>query len=186
MTTPRASFARSATPVADELKGVTTGTGAGHAVAKLRAGDATRKAARRAGLVYRVDAAKADDAIATEHARQDQRGRRGGKSWPIGWEPEKAPGEIAPSLMESLNAEIDGYTLEEALAAIGAAAQGAACISTMRRWRPTTSTRPKMQIKLPRARMIYKRLLDRVLTQAHLGSSLRVDESGPPFLWITR
>ena len=41
------------------------------------------------------------------------------RNWPIGWETEKATGAIAPSLFEKLNAEIDGYTLEESLAAIG-------------------------------------------------------------------
>jgi hypothetical protein len=105
--------------------------------------------------------------------------------WPIGWEPQKTPGETAPSLFESLNAEIDGYTLEETLAAIGPrlkiplyldhAALAAHEIEPA-----------KIQVRLPRTRTFYKRLIDRVLTQARLGSELRLDEAGTPFLWITR
>ncbi|HEX3601296.1 MAG TPA: hypothetical protein VHU84_14185 [Lacipirellulaceae bacterium] len=42
------------------------------------------------------------------------------------------------------------------------------------------------QLKLARARMTYKRLLDRVLAQARLGDSIRADENGTLFLWVTR
>jgi hypothetical protein len=107
------------------------------------------------------------------------------KVWPIGWEPQKAPGIVAPSLSESLNAEIDGYSLEEAFAAIKPrlkvpvyfdhAALAAKEIDP-----------EKVQVKIARQKMSYRRLIDRILAQARLGSSLRVDESGLPFLWVTR
>ena len=32
---------------------------------------------------------------------------------------------------------------------------------------------------------LLERVIDRVLAQARLGSQLRVDEAGTPFLWIT-
>jgi hypothetical protein len=44
----------------------------------------------------------------------------------------------------------------------------------------------KVQVSLARAKMSYKRLLDRVLAQARLGCTLRVDENGTVFLWVTR
>ena len=105
--------------------------------------------------------------------------------WPVGWEPEKAPGAIAPGLFDQLNAEIDGYTLDETLSAIGPrlsvpyfldrtalAAKGVD---------PAT-----VKIKIARTKTSYKLLLDRVLSQARLGSELRVDEVGTVFLWISR
>ena len=57
------------------------------------------------------------DIVAPTHARQDD-AAPDMQYWPIGWEPDKSPGEIAPSLFQTRNAEIDGYSLEEALAAI--------------------------------------------------------------------
>ena len=40
-------------------------------------------------------------------------------TWPVGTESNKSPRELAPVMMESLNVEIDGYTLAEAIDAIG-------------------------------------------------------------------
>jgi hypothetical protein len=172
---------RAAAPMGDELKGLTAGTGLAMMLRNYGLVLQPEKS-RGQPIVYRV-AVPDGDAI-----RQSTLGRTGesdSKYWPIGWEPEKAPGATAPSLMESLNAEIDGYTLEEALAAIGPRLKLPMYLdhATL----DAHNIEPgKVQIKLARARMSYKRLLDRVLAQAHLGSSLRVDESGRPFLWVTR
>jgi len=43
-----------------------------------------------------------------------------------------------------------------------------------------------IQVQLARTRSSYKRIIDRVLSPARLYSQIRVDESGTPFLWITR
>jgi hypothetical protein len=106
-------------------------------------------------------------------------------NWPIGWAPQQFPKEIAPSLFEPHNAEIDGYTLAETLAAI----------------RPRTNVPllldhaalaahqidpAKITVRLVRTRAGYKRVIDRVLAEARLRSHLRVDEAGTPFLWVTR
>ena len=172
---------RDAVPIGDELKGITTGTGL---AMMLRNYGLVLQPEKPRGepIVYRIVVLGGDAIHQTTLGRT---GKSDSKYWPIGWEPEKAPGAMAPSMMESLNAEIDGYTLEEALAAIGPrlkvplfldhAALAANHIEPA-----------KVQVKLARARMSYKRLLDRVLAQARLGSSLRVDESGRPFLWVTR
>ena len=82
------------------------------------------------------------------------------------------------------NVEISGFTLEETLAAIGPrvkipiymdhAALAAHKIEP-----------DKIQVRLARTRTIYKRVIDRVLAQAKLGSQVRIDEAGTPFLWIT-
>lgn len=172
---------RAAKPVADEIKGFTVGTGLAMALRGYALIVRPEKL-RGQPVAYRIATANAD-AIG-----QNTIGKTADmeiKYWPIGWELESSPGKTAPSLLESLNAEIDGYTLEEALAAIAPrlkvpmyfdhAALAAHEIDPA-----------KIQVKLARTRISYKRLIDRVLAQARLGSELRVDEAGTPFLWMTR
>jgi hypothetical protein len=105
--------------------------------------------------------------------------------WPIGWEPEKSPGEMAPSLFQTRSAEIDGYTLEQALGAIGPLLKISMYFdrATLKAHQidPT-----KIPVKLARTKSTYKRVIDRILLQARLASEIRVDEAGMPFLWITR
>jgi hypothetical protein len=105
--------------------------------------------------------------------------------WPIGWESKASPRETAPALFEFLNVEIEGYTLAEALDAI------AQRIKLPLYWDHAALTKhkidpAKIQVHLPRTRTFYKRVLDRVLAQAHLAGSLRVDEAGTRFYWITK
>lgn len=172
-----------AKPVADELKGISIGT----AVAIILRSD---------GLVFRPEKQRGQAveyhvvALDADALRASTLGKTAGpdpdlKNWPVGWEAEKAPGEVAPSLLESLNAEIDGYTLAEALAAITPRLKlplylDHAALAVYK------IDPAKVQVKLPKAKYLYKRLLDRVLTPARLASSVRVDESGSPFLWVTR
>jgi hypothetical protein len=105
--------------------------------------------------------------------------------WPIGWEPDKSPGEIAPSLFQSRGAEIDGYSLEEALGAISPLIKIPMyfdrAVLKVHQIEPA-----KTQVKLARTKTTYKRVIDRILSQAHLASDIRVDEAGMPFLWMTQ
>jgi hypothetical protein len=174
---------REAQPIHDELKGITAGTGLAIALREVGLTMKPEKA-RGQAVAYRIVPAAAD---ATGQSTLGKTGAPdpNAKSWPIGWEPDKAPGEIAPSLMESLNAEIDGYSLEEALAAITPRLKLPLYIDHAALSAHNIDP-AKVQVKLPRARMTYKRLLDRILAQARLGSSIRVDESGTPFLWVTK
>ena len=105
--------------------------------------------------------------------------------WPIGWEPEKSPGEMAPSLFESLNAEIDGYQFEEALDAISPLIK-IPMYFDQAALKAHQIDPAKIQVKLARTETSYKRVIDRILSQAHLASEIRIDEAGVPFLWITR
>jgi hypothetical protein len=172
-----------AKPMSDELKGLTSGT----ALAMLlRPCGLVMRPEKQRGqpVVYRIVAAEADAASQSTLGKTSSPDPNQ-KIWPIGWEPEKSLGEIAPSLLESLNAEINGYSLQEALAAITPRLKLPLYLDhaslAAHKIDPA-----KVQVKLPKARMSYKRLLDRVLAQAHLGCSIRVDESGMPFLWVTR
>ncbi len=172
---------RDAAPFGDELKGLSAGTGL--AIWLRNYGLVMRpEKLRGQPVVYRVTVAEADAIGLSTLGKTES---ADAKCWPIGWQPENGPGAVAPSLLESLNAEIDGYTLEEALNAIGPRLKVPMYLDhaalAAHKIEPA-----KVQVKVARARMSYKRLLDRVLTQAHLGSSVRVDENGMAFLWVTR
>ena len=153
----RCSKLREAAPVADELKGLSAGT----ALAMLL---------RTVGLAMRPEKPRGEPVVVSNHRRRrlSRRGKarsakpipRTAKNWPIGWEPDKAPGAIAPSLFESLNAEIDGYTLEEALAAIRPRLKVPIYVDHAAL--AAHNIEPaKDQVKLARTRMSYKRVLDR-------------------------
>jgi hypothetical protein len=171
---------REARPVADQLRGVSAGTGL---AMMLRVDGLVMRPNKTRGepVVYRI--VLADSAAATERA-----GRADGhqlEHWPIGWEPRDTPGKTAPSLFELLNAEIDGYSLAETLDAIRPrlkipmyvdhAALAAKKIDLA-----------KVQVRMARTRTSYKRVIDRAAAQAQLHSHVRVDEAGYPFLWISR
>jgi hypothetical protein len=168
---------RPAGPAADDLNGLARGTGL---AILLRTHGLVLRPEKQRGqpVVYRIASQIADG--------------RAGKlndftrtSWPIGWETEKSPGEIAPSLFEQLNVEIANFTLEETLGAIGPRLKlpyflDHHALAAMKLDPKTT------QVRVDKGRMSYKRLLDRVAAQARMGCDVRVDEAGAVFVWIGR
>jgi hypothetical protein len=172
---------RAAIPAVDELRGVAAGTA--FAIMLRNAGMVMRPEKKRGQpVVYRVVAA-GPDVIG-----QRTLGHMTGEDmpyWPIGWESDRTPGELAPSLFQSRNAEIDGYSLEEALGAIGPLLKTPMFLdrAALKLYQIDPA---KLQVKLAPTRTTYKRVVDRIISQAHLGSQVRVDEAGMPFLWITR
>jgi hypothetical protein len=170
---------REARPIADELTGVSAGTGL--AIVLRSAGLVLRpEKPRGQPVAYRI--AQADALAQSTLGNLDDIAI---KNWPVGWEPQAPLGNIAPTLSEFLNAEIDGYTLEETLAAIGPRVKIPVLLDHA--VLEAHGIDPaKIQVRLARTRTFYKRVLDRVLSQARLGSQVRVDEAGRPFLWITR
>jgi hypothetical protein len=178
---------RDATKSDDELKGLSSGTAMAMLLRRDRLVLRPEKS-RGQPVGLRVEAGGSPaltktggPPVATASKPDDKKLTR----WPIGWESERAPGALAPSLFEYLNAEIDGYTLEESLDAIAPRLKLPLyldhAVLTASKIDPA-----KIQVRLERTRTIYIRVIDRVLAQAHLGSQLRVDEAGRPFLWVTR
>jgi hypothetical protein len=172
---------RTAAPGVDELKSVAAGTAL--AITLRNCGLAMRPEKKRGQPVeYHI-------VVAGPGIKRDRMlGKMTGPDmqyWPIGWEPEKSPGEMAPSLFQTRSAEIDGYSLDEALGAIGP-------LLKIPMYFDRASLKAhqidpaKIQLKLARTKTTYKRVIDRILSQAHLASELRVDEAGVPFLWITQ
>jgi hypothetical protein len=171
---------RDSVPCRDELKGLTAGTGL--AILLRSSGLALRPEKLRGQTVeYRIDPIAAD---AIDEETLGNADSADSKSWPVGWEPQQTPGELAPSLFEYRNAEISGFTLEETLDAIGPRVKISIYIDhaalAAHKIEPA-----KIEVRLARTRTIYKRVIDRVLAQAKLGSQVRIDEAGKPFLWIT-
>lgn len=158
---------RTAPPIEDDVSKLTTGTGLAillrnYSLALLPVKDVGQPVELRI-----VSTSEATDA------------------WPIGWESQSSPRETAPMLFESLNVEIAGYSLTEAIDAI------APRLRLPLYWDHAALAKHKIdpatiQVHLPRTRTYYKRILDRVLAQARLHSEVRVDETGTAFLWITR
>jgi hypothetical protein len=172
---------RRAEPCRDELMDLTAGTGL--AILLRSNGLALRpEKSRGEPVAYRLEP------IAGEAIDRETLGKPDGDdltSWPIGWEPHDTPGELAPSLFEYRNAEVSGFTLEETLAAIGQRVKTPIYVDHAALARHKIEP-AKIQVQLARTRTIYKRVIDRVSAQAKLGSQIRVDEAGTPFLWITR
>jgi hypothetical protein len=187
---------RSAKPIADEFQGISSGT----AVAMmLRANGLVMRPEKPRGqpVAYRIEVAAKSGSPTTRKATGRPAGataitERAGKTddsqiqqWPIGWEPPEIPGRVAPSLFELLNAEIDGFTLAETLDAVGPRLKMPMIVDHASLAAHEIDL-DKVQVRLPKTRTSYKRVIDRAVAQARLHSQLRVDEAGKPFLWISR
>ncbi len=170
-----------AKPFEDELKGVSAGTGV---VMMLRRDGLLLRPEKPRGraVVYRISRADEEAITRSTLAKLDDLKLN---EWPVGWETEETPGELAPSLFEQLNVEIDGYTAAESLEAIGSRLKVPIFLdhAAVKARHIDLTT---VKVKVPKSQTYYKRVLDRVVSQARLGSQLRVDEAGRPFLWVTR
>jgi hypothetical protein len=172
---------RAGKPIGDELQGVAVGTGL--AILLRREGLVMRpEKLRGQPVALRITSLGADALMQSTVGKESETNPT---HWPIGWQPDEIPGNLAPSLSAEINAEIDGYTLAETLAALQPRIKLPMyldhAVLAASRIDPNA-----VKVKLPRTRTFYKRVIDRVLAQARLGASLRVDEAGRPFLWITR
>ncbi|MEN1681414.1 MAG: hypothetical protein AAGJ46_17670 [Planctomycetota bacterium] len=109
----------------------------------------------------------------------------GQEAWPVGYPVKGPPRNTAPDIMQTIAVEIDGFSLAEATAAI------VPRLKTPVVWDTAALARrgidpAKIQVKLPRVRLSYKRILEKLLFQARLSGQLRTDEAGKPFYWITK
>ncbi len=106
------------------------------------------------------------------------------ESWPVGWPPQKTPGNLAPDLFKFLNVEIRDIVLQEALDALKPRIGLPMLMdhNSMVRNRIDPKT---VKVTVPAGRTFYKKILDRLLSQVGLTCQLRVDEAEKPFLWVT-
>jgi hypothetical protein len=104
--------------------------------------------------------------------------------WPVGWPPEKLPGEVVPAMMEFLNANVQGVPVTKVIDAVSQRVKLPVLMdhNALARWGIDPE---KSIVKLPQARTTYSILLRKALFQAHLKSEVRLDEAGHPLIWIT-
>jgi hypothetical protein len=158
---------RDATPIVDDLRGLAAGTGLAIVLREFGLVLWPEKSLGKP-ILLRVTMFDQDTDV-----------------WPIGWDAEQHPRTVAPALFESLIVEIDGYTLAETLDAIGPRIKIPLLLDRAAMTKHQIDP-AAVKVALPRTRTYYKRVLDRVLAQAHLAGQLRVDEAGTGFYWITK
>lgn len=163
---PGARRALAGVEVADELRGIASGTAL---AAILRPAGLVLVPRRERGgqLEYRVGRPVA-----------------GREVWPVGWKPQRRRNEVLPSLFEMLNVEIREISIAAALAAI----EGRLEVPFLfdRNAMALHNADPAaIEAEVPEKRMSYSQVLRRVLSQGKLKYELRVDEADKPFLWIT-
>jgi len=106
------------------------------------------------------------------------------EAWPIGWKPEKRPGDLLPGLFEFLNVNVQGVVVTKVLDAVSGRLEVPALLDHNAMARHGVEP-DKALVNLPQTRTSYSLLLKKTLYQAGLKSEIRVDESGKPFLWVT-
>ena len=173
-----ATVIRDAALVADEAKGFSAGTAL---ALMLRAHGLALRPEKPRGkeVVYQIVLLPTTTAKMPVGNDEQQVG------WPVGWEPNARPRTLAPILFEFLSAEIDGYSLQEALDAIGPRIELPIFLDRLALKEHNIDPQ-QFQIKLQRMRTYYFRLLKLILFQARLRADLREDEMGKVFIWITR
>lgn len=106
-------------------------------------------------------------------------------TWPIGWKPPGAPKQVAPAMYEFTTIEIDGYSLAQALEALGPH-MGVPLVFDQRMLAERKIDPAAVQVKLSAGKTYIRRAVDRILSQGRLAGELRIDDAGRPFYWITQ
>ncbi|MEM6330164.1 MAG: hypothetical protein AAF790_07940 [Planctomycetota bacterium] len=158
-------------------------------IAGLSIGTALAVAAKQRGLIVvpvkpRGRPVELHLRVARRDARAAER-QEDEESWPVGYEVKGPPRPVAPDLMQAINVEIDGFTLAEAVAAVTPRLK----LPVLWDHDALASHRidpAEVSVRLPRAKLSYKRILEKLLFQARLRGQLRTDEAGAPFFWISR
>jgi hypothetical protein len=146
---------------------------------KLSVGTALVIALRNDGLTIRPAHIPGGLQLVVEPYKRDR------EVWPAGWKAEQSPRQVTPQLFESLNIEVEGYTLAKALTALE---PRLALPVVMDQWVLTQQQiePDKISVKLPAKKTFLKNAVDRLLSQGRLASEIRIDDAGTAFLWVTQ
>lgn len=149
----------------DELEGLSHGT-------------ALAAALRPAGLVFAPvrSGKEVKLRIASSRALDE--------AWPIGWPSEKGLTETLPAMGKFINVEINNVVLSEALASIEKRVAAPFLYDHNGLARQQIDP-AKIKCSLSPGKTFYKKILDRILSQAHLQCEVRIDEAETPFVWIS-
>jgi hypothetical protein len=158
---------RAAKPLSGELQGMSTGSAIAIA---LRPAELTMLPEQKLGQPLQLRVVKAEAGV---------------RGWPAGWRPAQTARELVPAMYRFTNIEIKGFTLDEALAALGPHMEVPLLfderVLAVRGIDPA-----KIEVSFPRGKTYIRRAVDRVLSQARLAGELRIDEAEKPFYWITQ
>lgn len=158
-------LALDATKVTHELEGMTGGT----AMAMIL---------RSAELVFvpQVSGSKIQLVVASENAVP--------AGWPVGWESKLSRQELVPKIFDMLEIEIEAQPITNVVAAV----EGR--LETPFFWDEAlfeaAKTDPEsVKVSVPPTRMSYSNLLKRAFFQAKMTSTLRIDDRGKAFYWVS-
>ena len=157
---------RAAGDVADELRGVSSGTALVSVLRRSGMGLVPKRSSE-GSLTLRIVAERAVPEV-----------------WPVGWEPEAPARESIPKLFDFLQVEIAPTPLDETLTALQSRLEVPFLLDHNGIARQGIDLSEK-RVRFPSKRTFYKRVLDQVLFQALLEAELRTDDAGKPFIWIT-
>lgn len=104
-------------------------------------------------------------------------------AWPISQPLKRSPADTCPVLFQFIEVEINRTPLEKALSAIGPRLNTPIFFDHYKIAKDNIDT--NVDVRFPKDKTFYKKILDHILYQALLSVDLEVDESGKPFLWIT-
>lgn len=152
--------------VENELKGIS-------------AGSALSAALRPGGLVLVLEPQSGGDValrIRTAAAAKE--------FWPVGWPLQQAPGKLAPEIFKELSVEITSFPLAEALDAVADRLPIPFVFDHNSLAREGIDP-AVVRVSHPAGKSYYKRIVDRMLSQARLTGTWRQDEAGQVFYWIT-
>ena len=105
--------------------------------------------------------------------------------WPVGWKSDAGKRKLAPQMFDSLTIEIANHTLTDALEAL-APRLGVPLILDQWILEQRDIFPSKIDVKFARRKTYIKRAVDSILSQAHLGGELRIDELGNVFYWVSQ
>ena len=168
-----------APPISAELERLSRGTTL--AILLRAAGLAFRPQMHEGELRYHIEVIAAQSQDEQPRLLDDEAKIR---HWPTGWRPEKSPVQLAPDLFERIKAEIGGYSLAEAIEAIAPRLSLPFVIDHTDLARGPIEPE-KQQVNLPAGDYTYFQILERILYQANLKGTIRADERGVPFYWVT-
>ncbi len=103
--------------------------------------------------------------------------------WPIGWATEEQPQKLVPKFFDTLNADIDGVTAQEALDVVQARLE----VPFLYDHNSLAQAKVKLDqpIKINAGKTYYGKLLTQICNKLKCQAELRVDEAGKPLMWIT-
>ncbi|MBI1249706.1 hypothetical protein GC197_17920 [bacterium] len=105
------------------------------------------------------------------------------EAWPIGQPLRRSPADLCPVMFQFIEVEINGTPLMKAVDAIQPRLKTEIFFDHYKIAQDKIDT--DINVRYPKARTFYKKILDHILYQAFLSIDLTADEAGKPFLWVT-